>query len=239
MYNTHGDREDARGSPASFYSVYFGGESGDDNAKIVLQGYYNGTQYLNPQWVAPIVNTVYYLKIKRLATTLSCDIYADATNRTQETNALAELSGSLPVAESFEYLIVSQSLTYSGQYPMSGYVENLEFFVPNIVTFYFNEGGEFRVDNVTIVNGSSESYSNGTVIELASLPQNSSHVFSYFDWNTNNATTNPYNLTITEDLTVWLYFSIPSVDGDYFGFAFLFFGLFLGVVVGLLLGDKR
>jgi len=80
------------------------------------------------------------------------------------------------------------------------------------ITFYHNEGGIFRVDNATITNETQISYYNGSVIELASLPQNSSFIFSHFEWNSNNATVNPYNFTVTSNMTIWCYFSIPLID---------------------------
>ena len=72
-------------------------------------------------------------------------------------------------------------------------------------------GGIFRVDNITITNGTSNIYINGTILELASLPQNSSFIFFYFEWDNNNATSNPYNLTVMSNLTIWCYFSSVEI----------------------------
>jgi len=107
------------------------------------------------------------------------------------------------------------------------------------VNFYYNEGGILRVDNVTLTNGTQNAYGNGTVLELASLPLNSTYIFYYFEWNGNNATTNPYNLTITSNMTVWLYFSVPSVDGVYMGYGLAFLTLIVGLVIGLLLSLRK
>lgn len=52
------------------------------------------------------------------------------------------------------------------------------------VTFYFNEGGIFRVDNATITNGTSTAYANGTVIELIAIVEgNLTYGFNNFSWN--------------------------------------------------------
>lgn len=77
------------------------------------------------------------------------------------------------------------------------------------VTFKFNEGGIFRVDNATVSNGSSNEYGNGIVIELCAIPQNSSWVFVSFNWTGGSATTNPYDYTVTSNDTVWCYFEDP------------------------------
>lgn len=111
----------------------------------------------------------------------------------------------------------------------------ITYIIPQYLTFYFNNGGQFRVDNATMNNGTTQFYDYGSVIELASLPQNSSYVFSIFEWDSTNATTNPYDLTINSNLTVWLYFSVPEVGG-YAGFSFLFFGLLMGLTIGVLVG---
>jgi len=75
------------------------------------------------------------------------------------------------------------------------------------VTFYFTDGGVLRVDNVTIVNGTVNNYPNGTVIELVAIVEgNLTYGFNKFTWDSNSSTSNPYNLTVTADLTAWCYF---------------------------------
>lgn len=89
------------------------------------------------------------------------------------------------------------------------YVRYDFFTTPCTLTFYFNIGGEFRVDNATITNGTQNTYVNGTVIELCAVTENESYVFKNFTWNGNSHTTNPYDLSVTSDLTVWCYFVDP------------------------------
>jgi len=124
LFNTIGDREEAKGSPINYVGVYFGGE-GTNNAKIVLIGYYNGVCPGAPQWVLPLPNTTYYLTIKRTGSTYTCDIYPTSSDRENETNALANLSITLGGVTAFQYIYVSQSMSYTGGYPIYGYVENL------------------------------------------------------------------------------------------------------------------
>jgi len=74
------------------------------------------------------------------------------------------------------------------------------------VNFRFNVGGQFRVDNATVTNGTTYSYTkNGTVYELVAIPKNSSYVFVSFNWSSSSVT-NPYNLTVTQNETVWCIF---------------------------------
>jgi len=80
------------------------------------------------------------------------------------------------------------------------------------VTFYFYEGGQLQVDGDLVANGTESEYANGTIIGLAALPSNSSYVFYSFLWDSDTNGSNPYNLTITSDLTVWCIFDVPEDD---------------------------
>lgn len=81
------------------------------------------------------------------------------------------------------------------------------------ITFKFYFGGQFRVDNATVVNGSQTYYVNNTVIELASLPSNQSWVFVMFSWGSGNSSTNPYNFTVHENATIWMILRDPPLKG--------------------------
>lgn len=80
--------------------------------------------------------------------------------------------------------------------------------IPSVhVTFYNNAGGIFRIDSETTTNGTLTEYANNTVLELSSLPQNNSFVFSFFEWDSTNTTSNPHNLTVSSNQTVWCIFA--------------------------------
>lgn len=180
-------------------------------------------------------DTLYYLIIERIDVNVTCKIYSDSGR----TDLLDTLAVTQAVSDAYRYVYGCSSTGVAGSQVVSGYCENLDLNIPlRYVTFYWNVGGILRVNNGTITNGTQNGYDNGTVIELISIPHNSSYVFSYFEWDSSNSTTNPYDLTITSNLTVWLYFSVPEVEG-YGGFVFLFLGLIIGLVIGVLVGSKK
>jgi len=78
------------------------------------------------------------------------------------------------------------------------------------VTFYLNNGaaGLFWVDGVNTVNGTQTDYLPSTIIELAAIVYNRTFVFGNFTYLAATQTTNPYNLTVTENMTVWLNFDV-------------------------------
>jgi len=83
----------------------------------------------------------------------------------------------------------------------------LRFFI-----FYHNIGGIFRVNDVTITNGSIFNYTLDDVLEFIAIPQNSTYTFQNFTWTLGNSTLNPYNFTVSLNSTIWCYFSIPEWD---------------------------
>jgi len=183
------------------------------------------------------VATWYYLSIEKVGVSLTCKIYSTSELRDAGGDADVDtLALTLHSDWSFRYVYAVSS--YNDGYAFQGDadIENLDLqLIPmRYVTFYYNDGGILRVDNVTISNGTQNEYLNGTVLELVSIPQNSTCVFSHFLWDSSNSTTNPYDLTIPSNLTVWCYFSVP--EGGYGGIPFLFFGLVVGVLVGALVG---
>lgn len=74
------------------------------------------------------------------------------------------------------------------------------------VTFQFNTGGQFRVNNVTVTNGTKYIYENTTVLELVAVVVNSSYVFLSFNWTSGSSVSNPHNYTVTSNMTIWCYF---------------------------------
>lgn len=89
-------------------------------------------------------------------------------------------------------------------------------------TFYYTYGGIFRANCETVTNGTTTGYPNGSRLELAALPQNSSYRFMNFTFDASNSLTNPHNITdIQSNLTLWCYFEfiepwgISLVTGAY------------------------
>lgn len=82
----------------------------------------------------------------------------------------------------------------------------IEYYIPRTCTFRFTTGGQFRVDNATMANGTSITYVNGTIIELAALPYNRTYVFLSFNGSSIESMVNPYNFTVAEPQTIWLYY---------------------------------
>jgi len=234
--NGIGDRDEAGGSPINFCAVYFKGE-GVNNGKIVLIVWYNGSSSAD-QWLYPVLNTMYYLTIERNGNTYSCDIYGSASNRESEINPLAELSVTVSGIVSFRYLYGCQSMTLAGgDYSISGFIENLELIIKFTITFYYNEGGIFRVNDVDISNNTQLEYSPNSTIEFVSIPENSSFLFKSFNWTGGYNTTNPYNYTAISDNTIWCYFAEKSSFSGGFILAFII-GLCLTIIIVLSYGKK-
>lgn len=81
------------------------------------------------------------------------------------------------------------------------------------VSFYFNYGGQFRVNNGTVTNGTTSDYQDGATLELVAVPMNRSFIFLNFTWDGSYNDSNPYApLTVTTDLTVWCYFADPPPE---------------------------
>lgn len=73
---------------------------------------------------------------------------------------------------------------------------------------YHTNGGIFRANNTTVTNGSKIEYFlvGFTIIEFAALPMNSSYKFVNYTWDTGNSTINPYDYTLSQNQTLWIYF---------------------------------
>jgi len=178
------------------------------------------------------VDTWYYLTIEKNGTSLVCDIYTDEAR----SSLFQTLSLTLHANHNFRYMMACN--THNTGHPnIYGIVHiwNLWLgFESYYVTFYFTEGGILRLDNPTTSNGTQVEFLNGTQIELAGLVQNASYIWLNYTWGASNATSNPYNLTVTQNATVWCYFSVAP-EG-YAGYGFIFLGVILGLVVGAMVG---
>jgi len=95
--------------------------------------------------------------------------------------------------------------------------DNLFYFnSTTFITFCFNAGGQFRVDDQTISNSSMETYDYNAVLELAAIPANSSVAFQSFSWDSSSSSSNPYDFTTTQNQTVWCIFAAAGgLRGEY------------------------
>ena len=184
-------------------------------------------------------NTHLYLTIERSGTTLTCKIYSDS----DRTDLLDTLTLMGVVTTTWRYIEAGYSWETAnglGEKLVSGYVQNLDLqvVVEYTVTFYYGYGGVFRVNGTTVTNGSSNVYNSSDVLELSGLPHNSSFVFKCFNWSSSFNGSNPYNLTVLSNLTVWCMFKPYRVTiGLLFSTVFIVVACI--VALGLLVGVKK
>jgi len=241
--------DDYSGRGNDHVSVYIHHSSGLTLDCVIRARYAGGTEQVDSSAGFGSEATTYYARVKRSGSISTLKLYASASNRDSETSPIVTLSVNPAGVSSLRYIYATQSVNIGGDYAISGYVENLDLQEPIdiwYVTFYFNEGGQFRVDNATITNGTENNYENGTVIELASLPQTMSWVFLSFNWTDESSMTNPHDITIDANDTIWCYFGEAgaiSEDEDvinlWFGLLFGFFFLLCGLIVGSIRRGRR
>lgn len=198
--------------------------------RIRLHESYAGSIY--SQAFAINASQWYYIHITKSGKNLNVYVYANV----EHTTLLHTFSLTLQVVHKFQYVYALSSWAGwgTGQWQNID-IDNLDLnLLEYSVTFFFNEGGEIRVNNATTANGTTTIYGNGTAFEIASLTLNASYVFLNFSWNTGNSTTNPYDLTVLQNLNVTCYFSSVPSGGLMYGL--FFFGIVIGLVVGVLLG---
>ena len=172
----------------------------------------------NIDYTSYIEGTTYYVKITRSEISISAKFYSDEARE----NLLFELDGILSENNSYRYLYVSASYdTALASATGTLDVDNLELKEAVTITFYNNSGGILKINGTTISNGTSKAYGLNQVIELGALPLNSSYRFLNFTWDSNYNETNPYNLTILTDLTLWCYFDKPSTFSIGLGSGFI------------------
>jgi len=205
-----------KGASKTHIYVQFGRSASGD--KISLVESYSGSNYAS-QYVYSL-NTWYYFRIKKTGTALTCRIWTSSSardnNDTGDASYKTELSLTLQADHSLRYIFAVNSNNKPATDGVgSADIENLDLqeVVSVFLTFYFGEGGQFRLDNATLTNGTQYEYPNGTSLswEFGALPFNVSWVFVNFTWNSNYNDTNPYNfsLTIYENTTVWCVFVDP------------------------------
>lgn len=191
----------------------------------------NGSTTYDDYYQSPDLDVWYYFSFQRDEAWVSMKVYNDSAKQ----NLVTTLNITSPTTE-FRYIYACNTWSRDYNVYQVVHIRNLYLKTTWELNFYFNEGGQFRVENATISNGTSIIYVNGTVIELASLPQNSSYVFSHFQWDSTNSTTNFYNLTVSSNFTVWCYFDFPPAvqRGEYIAvllaISFIFIPLLIFVV---------
>jgi len=176
---------------------------GSNNLIYLIE--YSGGQFDDVSDFTFVDGTWYYFSVIKSGVSLSCEIYSDS----DRLNLLDTLSLTLHSDWKFRYAYGCSSWTLSSPGLATLDIENLNLNgLRHWVTLYFNEGGQFRVNNATVTNGTSSYFWNGTVIELCAVTKNESWVFVSFNWSSSSVT-NPHNLTITQNETVWLFFRDP------------------------------
>ena len=187
---------------------------------VCLHESYGGNRYYTTSFNGE-VDTWYYLAIQKSGTSLTLKIYSDS----ERTNLLTTLSLTLQADHKFRYIFPCNTVNTDQAIFMNNDIANLDLDEIRTVTFYNTTGGIFRVNNVTMTNGTSKNFTIGDVLEFSALPQNSSYVFSFFNWTGGNSTLNPYNFTVTGNMTVWLIF-----DKQYPAAGYLLF-ILMGLVL--------
>jgi len=221
-----------------FYSYDFSIPPPTPTQTITLRECDAGTSYINVSSV--LSNDVwYYFRFHKNGTYLNLAYWTNGDDRDNNNRTagsyVEDLTLNLQHNYKFRYLFVVNTWNTGINYRTKTYIRNLWIGTEGyFVTFYRSNGGILRVNDTTVSNGTQTEYLNGTILELAGLTSNASFVWLNFTWDSYNATSNPFNLTVTSNATVWCYFSVAP-EG-YAGFSFLFFGLIIGVIVGAILG---
>lgn len=184
--------------------------------RLYLEEEYGGSPYNDYSVVTE--GTQYYLTINKVGTTIFCEIYTDSSRENLHDNITRTLHGD----HKFRYIFACNTLNTGTAKDGDIDIDNLFLRKKVSITFRFNDGGEFRVDCTTVINGSENEYWNNTVLALSALPQNSSIVFVSFNWTGGSSTTNPYNLTITGNWTIWCYFDSTPEGEPYITSRFCF-----------------
>jgi len=126
------------------------------------------------------LDTWYYFTISRFGTeNITCWIYSDYAR----VNLVDTLNISSIINTNFRYCYAA--CTWNNEQNRNFYQvhENLTFVGLSTLTFYFiTEGGQFRVNCLSLANGTSSQYADGIVLELMAVPHNRSWFFMNFTW---------------------------------------------------------
>lgn len=208
----------------------------------------SGGVFSNFDTIQLFLNRWYFFTIKRDGlTSLTLEIYS--------TYLLREIGGAgnegtltLTIPNTlFQYVYALVSFN-SGNAGLDAYgnIRNLNLDAKGyFISFAFNDGGLFRVDNVTIANNTETEYGNGSILELLAIVEgNLTFGFNNFTWNIGFSILNPYNFTVSANASIWCYFEpFISVEVAVGGFsvgigAGLILGLGLCLIIGIAVGKK-
>lgn len=206
--------------------VSFRRKAGSKN-EFRLRGCYDGESIVSDTYEGALA-TPYYCTLSRIDSDVTFKMYSDSERTVLVTTMAIALAG----VSSFQYITTTGSnsgsvYTYAG----TGYVENLDLGIVYSVSFYHSSGGTFRVNNATMANETEHSYGAGTVLELLAIVEgNLTYGFNNFTWDASYNISNPYDLTVSSNLTVWCYFEPFEA-----GYSWLGIALILGVCSFLML----
>jgi len=186
------------------------------------------------QWNGASENTVYYIIIDRIGTTVRMRIYSDSDRET-----LAATLTVTVTAETYRYLFATQ--TYNdgkSTKTIDAYCENLDL-REVVITFYLTTGGQFWIDNISQTNGTETKYYRDSIISLMAVIKNSSYrwwnfTFFYDNETTNAYLENPYNYVISADADIWCYYGWITAENGEIEYQY-FYGVFIiPIALGLL-----
>ena len=118
LSNSIGDRNES----GNCINVFWYGMDAGLTRALALQEKINGALFTDYS-IGLSVDTPYYLTIKRVAATLTCEIYSDS----DRTNLVDTLTLILHAVLAYRYIYACRTLTEAGlDYAKSGYMENLD-----------------------------------------------------------------------------------------------------------------
>lgn len=224
------DLDDAKGlkdTSKDYFAIAFTYTGG--SLRIQLMESDGGTLSFD-EYIGITHDTWYYFSVQRYGTVnITVRVYSDFAR----TSLLDTLSISSVISTNFRYVYGCNNWRNGQNQYGWGFMENLTIseLPSRYLTFYRTEGGIFRVEREDTANGTQTEYSNGTILEFSALTLNSTWLFINFTFGASYNDTNPYNYTITQNQTIWLYFQ-ASTALTVFGVEKLFVGfMFLGLAI--------
>lgn len=109
----------------------------DSNNKIYLRENYDATKYNDESTDTFAHNTMYYFRIKKSGTALTCDVYASAADRDAETSKITNLCTSLTLQadHQFRYIYACSTIHYDATSMFTDFdIENLNLQEPILLT---------------------------------------------------------------------------------------------------------
>jgi len=110
------------------------------------------TNYYSQSFSGALASTWYYFVIEKSGVSLSCKIYYNSLR----TDLVTTLSLTLQDDHSFRYIYGCNSYNDGNSYYFNNDIKNLDLHLSFSLTYYFNEGGQFRANNLTLTNGTTK-----------------------------------------------------------------------------------